>query len=124
MTSSMKILIIGNPVSGDGKAARRIGRLVEVLTRRGHVVQAMLTQQAEDTQRFARAIQPGQFDRLVVAGGDGTLNGVLNGLRRPDLLPLVPLSSGTANLLARELHLPQDPAGLADVLEQGVFRRL
>lgn len=62
-------------------------------------------------------------DLVVVAGGDGTLNGAA-----PALLelgkPLGVLPLGTANDLARTLGLPLDPLAAAEVLAAGRTRRI
>ena len=50
-----------------------------------------------------------EVDRLLVAGGDGTLNAVLQGLAGSDT-PLGILPVGTANNTARALGLPTDLA--------------
>lgn len=68
------------------------------------------------------AVQEG-FDTLVAAGGDGTLNEVLNGINdAPDglvraRLGVVPL--GTINVFARELALPLDCAKAWGVIQAG-----
>lgn len=50
------------------------------------------------------------FDRIIAAGGDGTLNEILNGIAdEPDALARVSLGIvpvGTANVFARELRIP------------------
>jgi len=56
--------------------------------------------------------------RIVVAGGDGTVNDVLNGLEDPSRVPLAQLAFGTANMLARELRIPRDPGALAALVER------
>jgi len=63
-------------------------------------------------------------DRLVVVGGDGTLNEVLNGLQDLGAVPLCQLATGTANILAHELRLPRNPEALADLVERGDLRGL
>jgi YegS/Rv2252/BmrU family lipid kinase len=86
-----------------------------VLTRlreHGCAVELRETQAAGDAERFAAAADPGAFDAVVAAGGDGTVNETINGLARSGLpLGLIPL--GTANVLAKEIGLRTDPASLA-----------
>ncbi len=123
----MNILIIGNPISGSGKAVARIADLERRLTARGHRVETYLTRAAGDARARAREIGNGNdndVQRLVVAGGDGTLNEVLNGLPSPSRVPLAQLPPGTANLLVREYKLPWKPAPLVKLLERGRVEHL
>ena len=62
-------------------------------------------------------------DRVIVAGGDGTLHLALQGLVEAHL-PLGILPLGTANNLARTLGLPTDPLEACDVIAQGHRRRI
>jgi len=66
----------------------------------------------------------GAPDRIVVVGGDGTLNDVANALPDPGAVPLAQLALGTANMLARDLHLPRTPGGVAALVDEGVVRRI
>jgi YegS/Rv2252/BmrU family lipid kinase len=81
---------------------------------------------AEPGQATARAKSVGDevVDRLVVVGGDGTLNEVLNGLPDPSAVPLAQLATGTANILAHELGLPRDAEGAARLVETGGVCRI
>ena len=76
-----------------------------------------------DARRLAtEAIHEG-FDLIIAAGGDGTLNEVLNGLGdAPDgftraCLGVLPL--GTVNVFAREFGIPLQPERAWDVIRQG-----
>lgn len=104
-------MIVFNPAAG----WRRRQRLAPVLTRlRAHGCALVVreTQAPGDAERFAAEADPGAFDAVVVAGGDGTVNETINGLARSGLpLGLIPL--GTANVLAAEIGLETDPASLA-----------
>ena len=76
----------------------------------GHGIDVRVTREKGDAQRFAS--QAGEVDLLIAAGGDGTLNEVVNGLMdlsieaRP-VLSVVPL--GTANDFATGCGIPRDP---------------
>jgi diacylglycerol kinase family enzyme len=59
--------------------------------------------------------------RLVVAGGDGTFNDVINGLDGAHI-PVAFLPLGTANVLAYELDLPKYPTALARIIVEGTAR--
>ena len=119
----MNILVIGNPIAGMGQAERRISQFTRRLEHRGHNVQIFMTARGGDALERARAIDGG-LDRLVVAGGDGTVNEVINGLADPSRIPILHLPTGTANQLARSLDLPFDPEKLVGILEQGPIRRI
>jgi YegS/Rv2252/BmrU family lipid kinase len=119
----MKALIICNPISGGGRAAREAERLRELLARRGHEAEIFATSMAGDARRRASCVSS-DVDRIVAVGGDGTLNEVLNGLEDPSRIPITQLATGTANLLAHDLDLPYDAEGVCRVLERGSVRRL
>jgi YegS/Rv2252/BmrU family lipid kinase len=119
----MKILVIGNPVAGRGKALQRILRFVGLLEGKGHDVETFLTEKAGDAAERASRVSS-DVERLVVAGGDGTINEVLNGLRDPSAVPLVLLASGTANMPARDLGLRAGPEATAELVSDGEVRML
>jgi YegS/Rv2252/BmrU family lipid kinase len=77
---------------------------------------------ADELPGLVRAMA-GQVDRVVIGGGDGTLNAAAPGLLDAGLpLGIIPL--GTANDLARTLDLPLDPGAAAQVIAAGQVRRI
>jgi diacylglycerol kinase (ATP) len=113
-----RLLVIFNPVSGrGGRAERRLPRVVAELEAHGCVVVVRRTERPGDAERLAREAEP-DFDLLVAAGGDGTINEVVNGLAAaPRPFAVIPL--GTANVLAYEVGLPRSPRGLAALIAEG-----
>lgn len=111
----MKAVVIANPISGGRQGSRRVQRLVDALATRRVGVDLHWTTGPGDAGARARALEAG-VDRLVVAGGDGTLNEVLNGLRDYTRVPLALLPTGTANLIARDLQLPRRPDRVAELV--------
>ncbi len=74
-------------------------------------------------RRVARAAVTEGSELVLVCGGDGTLNEVINGLI-PGNVPLGVLPGGTANVLARELGIPLDPLRAARDLPRWSTRRI
>ncbi|QWV94144.1 YegS/Rv2252/BmrU family lipid kinase [Geomonas oryzisoli] len=101
---SRRCFLIVNPTSGT-YSQQKVDSIMKGLTERGLAPELLPTQSAADPARFAARICREESDPLiVVAGGDGTINGVLNGLvPGAATLGVVPL--GTSNVLARELEI-------------------
>lgn len=103
----MNTLLIANP------QARRVGEgvsvesLAQCLQAQGLAVEARLSQAPDEGEQLAReAVQRG-VQRVVVAGGDGTINRVLQGLAGSAVeLAIIPL--GTGNILAHHLGLREN----------------
>ena len=117
-----RVLIIHNPAAGwAGWSRHRLDRVVAALERRGCVVVVRRTGPASgDAERLAREAEP-DFDIIVAAGGDGTLNAVANGMTAAPR-PLALLPFGTANVMAREIGLPRRPEPLAELIAAGPAR--
>lgn len=97
--------IIANPIAGAGLAERVRARLEEGLRRAGAEPRWFETRARGDAEAEARRC--GGAAAIVVIGGDGTINEVLNGLPLPDAPPLAVVPAGTANVLAKELRVPR-----------------
>ena len=114
---NVRIKIIVNPVSGQGRALRLAEAVAGLLRDQGCSVDLQTTQRSGDARILAGDCRG--YGALAATGGDGTVNEVLNGLPLDDGPALAMLPSGTANVLAKELRLPQDAPGLARVLRDG-----
>lgn len=118
----MRTRVILNPLAGGGDASRaRLREAVDRLTG-AEVRETVATGEARTLA--AQAVAEG-FERVVSAGGDGTLNEVLQGLApRFDRVELGLVPVGTGNDLARTLGIPDDPVEALEILEAGAVRRL
>jgi diacylglycerol kinase (ATP) len=119
----MKVLVIANLRAGTGKTLNRVRTFARELEHRGHQVQTCMAKAPGEARELA-CHMAGDVDRLVIAGGDGTVNDVLNGVYDPSKVPILHLATGTANMLARDLGLPCRPEALADVLDYGAVRNV
>ncbi len=120
----MHLEIVINPSSEAAVAALRTG--IAALREAGHTVRPHLTFEGGDARRFARESAERGAELVVAAGGDGTINEVVNGLNdwaeaegRDDLPRLGVIPLGTANDFAGGLHVPADPEEALRVAVEG-----
>jgi YegS/Rv2252/BmrU family lipid kinase len=117
--SNRKATLISNPKTGRYAARRRTSHeLASQLESLGVRVDLKLTNGPGDaTEIAARAARNGSSD-VIVAGGDGTINEVIQGITGTKArLGIIP--RGTGNVLARELGLPLDDEQAAVVAAKG-----
>ncbi len=100
---------------GARAASPELRHMVGWVRAHGHDVDVRVTWESGDARRMARAAALDGVDAVVAAGGDGTLNEVLNGLAGADVpLGIVPM--GTANDFARQAGIPLDVDHAMDVI--------
>jgi len=115
----MRICVIFNPAARGNKARRFRHYLGEM----SQQCAFKATTGPGDARRFAQAAVATGYDVIVAAGGDGTVNEVLNGIGDdPDgfqrtRLGVLPL--GTVNVFARELKIPLKLEHAWKVLRRG-----
>ena len=111
-----KILVVQNPVSG----ARRLNyvrKIIDELRVLGADVKIYFTTAASDATEYLKTVTD-EYDLIVIAGGDGTVNEAINGMMNKQT-PLGVIPAGTANVLAKELGMPTAVKKLARVLIAG-----
>jgi diacylglycerol kinase (ATP) len=95
-----KVCIIFNPAARGGKAVSLYGELKEL----AGDIPIFTAEEAESVTERAASLAEQGYDHIIVAGGDGTVNGVINGIGSKDVLLSV-LPVGTMNVFAYELGI-------------------
>ncbi len=114
--------IIYNPTSGREAMKNNLVDILNILERAGYETSAYATTPEPNSAKneAERAAKSG-FNLIVAAGGDGTINEVVNGiapLKHRPKLGIIP--AGTTNDYARALKIPrEDPIGAAKVIAKG-----
>lgn len=124
---SARTLVIVNPSSRNGATGRRWKRLEPELRQALGPLEVEFTARSRDAERIAREGVRAGIERVVVAGGDGTVSEVVTGLLAADLgryaqLGILPL--GTGGDLARSLGVPPRLSDALALLARGATRRI
>ena len=113
----MRACIIFNPIARGERAKRLHSELTNLS---GQLALRPTTAPGDATLLATEAVRDG-FDTLIAAGGDGTVNEVLNGITSaPDGLArarLAVLPLGTVNVFARELGISPNPGRALQQME-------
>src|SRR5438552_13501911 len=117
-------LIIANPASGSYPFhERQVTESLAYLRRAGWSIELRLTGGAGEACQLAREAVARKVDVVIAAGGDGTINEIIQELAGSETA-LGVLPSGTVNVWAREVGIPLDNNGARDVLLHGQIKRV
>ncbi|MDZ5473623.1 diacylglycerol kinase [Bacillus sp. 31A1R] len=112
--------IIYNPTSGREIFKKHLPEVLQKLELAGFETSCHATTGAGDAINAARIAVERRYDLVVAAGGDGTINEVVNGLAEQEYRPkLGVIPVGTTNDFARALHIPRDIEAAADIIVKG-----
>ncbi len=114
---------IVNPQSAGGKTGKRWPRLRCELEQYLGEIDVVLTGGEGDAVSLARRAAQRNVKLIVVVGGDGTVNEVVNGVMRvpgrPEQLTLGILPAGTGSDLARSLGIPSNSSEALRIFSEG-----
>ncbi len=113
MSTTRSVLAIVNPATG----RRPVDCFVEPLRQEAHTrgidLRVVTTAAAGEARRLASEAGD-EIDTIVAVGGDGTVSDVVAGiLGRPITFAILP--TGSTNMLAKELGIPQRPPDAARI---------
>ena len=108
---NQKLLIITNPRSGKGKIKNDLLKIIQIFSDAYYDVTVYPTKCQGDATAKIMTLKSGKYDRIVVCGGDGTLNEVITGIMRKNLdcvLGYIPY--GTLNEWSSGLKISRNPS--------------
>jgi YegS/Rv2252/BmrU family lipid kinase len=98
-----------NPTAGRGRAGKRLPRILELFRAQGVDLLVHESSAVRDLEEQVRRAVADGCERVLIAGGDGTVHEAVNGIMAGGgnaILSLVP--SGTGNDFAKACNIPLD----------------
>ena len=124
-----KAMLIYNSRAGNGVAAGKLVHVQELLRQAGIVFDLVITDRPGHAIQLARQAGEDGYAVVIAAGGDGTVNEVVNGLMQAKLNgsgrpALAVLPVGRGNDFAYGVGIPQETADAVNVLAGGHRRKI
>ena len=113
--------IIINPASRSGRGAKIWSEQIEPALKESNAVyQTYFSKKAGEVKQLAAQITAeytAETDlKLIILGGDGTVNEALQGIADPSKVILGYIPTGSSNDLARDLNIPKEPKAALDLI--------
>lgn len=127
MHERMKAAIILNPAANSQKARQSITAIRKAFDRADFKYDLSVTQRPQHATELAHAAAQNGVDMIIAAGGDGTVNEVINGMVTDDSRPTKPLGIipiGTGNDFTDMHGLTHDIETMVQLFKRGVTRQV
>lgn len=116
-----KFIYLVNPISGTRNKQQVEDRFLQQVRAHGFEAEVLPTVASGDYEFVAQKIKEEQFTDIVICGGDGTVNQVINSLRdQPVHFGIIPMGSG--NGLANAARIPKQSDKAIDLIFTGKAR--
>ncbi len=107
MKDKGQILLIVNPIAGGVDKEKLIDFVLQELNKRGLKLIIFETTGEGDIERLENQINSGTWQRILIAGGDGTIKMATQVLMNYDIAVGI-LPAGSSNGLAKNLEMPEE----------------
>ena len=105
----MKVKFIYNPYSGENIILSKLDQVISLHQEAGYTIVPYRITPGEDVGMALKDIKDGNYKHILIAGGDGTVDSVVNAMAKNGVsLPIGILPAGTANDFSKFLGMPSD----------------
>lgn len=104
-----KVLLFYNPYAGNGLFKSSLDVIIEKFQRKKMIVVPIRADRKGLINEVLKEINPKEYRKVIAAGGDGTINILVNAMIKNNIdLPIALFPSGTANDFAYYFDIPHD----------------
>ena len=105
----MKVKFIYNPYSGENLILSKLDKVISLHQEAGYTIVPYRITAGEDVGVALNDIKDGNYKYILIAGGDGTVDSVVNAMAKSGIsLPIGILPVGTAHDFSKFLGMPSD----------------
>lgn len=116
----MKLLMLVNPLAGRKRGTMVAQKSLEIFQQQGITIKSCISEHAGHLAEIAEREVNGDWDGIVVVGGDGSLFEVINGMMRGNdqlPIPLGVIPVGTGNSFSRDLAIQNHDQAVQKIIE-------
>lgn len=114
-----RAILIYNPKSGHRSVPNKLDYIIKRFMDNNVLIQPYRIDN-DDPAKLLSVLRQGDFSYVVISGGDGTVNSVINTILKNSIeLPVGIIPSGTCNDFARSLNIPSDLRRCLDIILSG-----
>lgn len=106
MELNIKLLLVINPISGGSDKVDIIKDIQEIALKQQATLEVYQTTGDDDEKHIKNLVEKKSIDRILVAGGDGTIQLVAKAIEGLNI-PIGIIPAGSANGLASNFNLPE-----------------
>lgn len=116
-----KAILMYNPKAGNRQIINLVDHIAERLQELGYELRLYRSQSKGSIRKYiVDHLEEKELDLIIVSGGDGTINEVVNGMMQKEIdIPILVLPLGTANDFAYSAHIPNDIEEALNLIECG-----